>query len=1227
MELEMIFAVLGIEETKDKGQIQNAYRAKLAENNPEDHPEEFMRLRQAYEQALAYADSIEEENAEEEDDSQVGMWMTNVKNVYNSIRKRIDEKEWKKLLEEDVCDDLEFCEDAKIRLFQFLMDNYRLPCNIYKLLDEKFGIEENQDAMKEFLPVDFVDYIIRVVHTDGEYDFAYEYLEGPDGAKFDFFIQSIAELEYAVEEDVSRAQELLDAMKATGITHPYLDAYETVILAKSGFEEDALFMARELIDKNAGSKRTCLIAAEAIYLAGEKEEAVDNFNNLTEPGQECFISEKYLAMYELECKNFEEAVTHCKNAMALQNDETISNLSEEIDRQYLIYMNDNIENGQVSSEELGEVIKALLRTGHEKEALKYINDYPDALTDIEYGESYRIDILSCAGEYDSAISHGEEYIDKILSEKCDDIEWKNAYMRTCYYTGKSYQRKAFELKEIKSRKFTDQLREVVSKTEDGLIPHHMIQGKTQVEPENGWKFISTVEDKDEYLARREEYCTLFDKSIEWYEKMQAEDPDDTAPRIESILSELGAGKYKSVIEKSVKYLEERPDDFIVMTYLQQAYYESGESGEVLELYNSCRAIYPGYYRIYEYAARLFIDYNQYEDAMNIIEIARESGADNDIFEVLEYRIKVLRCQSEGEYDEKHNIGDNLLSVMKKMLDKNDYSYSEILSELFYVMAVYAEYVREQREQDEDISDETGLDLFYAKCSVAVSMNPGSRFYMMGYFYRCYRLYEEAARSYRMFLISEEGNLSAMMQLGNCLVDSGNLDEGLEYYEKVIAVNIDFYDIAGRAAFYYKKLYDEVGIRKYIYRAAELAKHAVEGEEDNAFDMLTYAKCLCDIGEYEEAAERLKLLFDIDKMRIEARRICGQCLRALGRFDEAVEVLREGIGLLEPGEDDNYLYGELIRTYQRAYGFEEVESAFMEAKERGEYYYSMAADYGRALEKAGRYEDAMEFFKKDLSMEEGSAFSEKYCIERIIDMEHFITVRDKGDMKALEKHMLDVYEESKTKSGNLNMQEMITEDLAYYYAYEEMDYDKAIDYMNICLNITFEESVRKVENYYWTGKTKECEIQNKYMYELGKLMFIARINHYAGNEENVSHALDTFINAVTLMYGGENEDETMERFGKVATWGLSNSTMIVEYYVYKNDKERAKKWFDIMTSCKMCGECYHKGNDCVDKYDYIAMYYEYIGDIENAKKYYEISFRTYPSIERAYYKLKQMNEDL
>ena len=71
MELEMIFAVLGIEETKDKGQIQNAYRAKLAENNPEDHPEEFMRLRQAYEQALAYADSIEEENAEEEDDSQV----------------------------------------------------------------------------------------------------------------------------------------------------------------------------------------------------------------------------------------------------------------------------------------------------------------------------------------------------------------------------------------------------------------------------------------------------------------------------------------------------------------------------------------------------------------------------------------------------------------------------------------------------------------------------------------------------------------------------------------------------------------------------------------------------------------------------------------------------------------------------------------------------------------------------------------------------------------------------------------------------------------------------------------------------------------------------------------------------------------------------------------------------------------------------------------------------
>ena len=50
MTVNEAFDVLAIEETKDESLIKQAYRMKLTVTNPEDNPEGFKRLRQAYEQ-------------------------------------------------------------------------------------------------------------------------------------------------------------------------------------------------------------------------------------------------------------------------------------------------------------------------------------------------------------------------------------------------------------------------------------------------------------------------------------------------------------------------------------------------------------------------------------------------------------------------------------------------------------------------------------------------------------------------------------------------------------------------------------------------------------------------------------------------------------------------------------------------------------------------------------------------------------------------------------------------------------------------------------------------------------------------------------------------------------------------------------------------------------------------------------------------------------------------
>ena len=52
MNIEKAFEILGIDITDNKKSIKSAYRKKLVDANPEDKPEEFKILREAYDYAI-----------------------------------------------------------------------------------------------------------------------------------------------------------------------------------------------------------------------------------------------------------------------------------------------------------------------------------------------------------------------------------------------------------------------------------------------------------------------------------------------------------------------------------------------------------------------------------------------------------------------------------------------------------------------------------------------------------------------------------------------------------------------------------------------------------------------------------------------------------------------------------------------------------------------------------------------------------------------------------------------------------------------------------------------------------------------------------------------------------------------------------------------------------------------------------------------------------------------
>ena len=59
--MENIWEILGIEPSQDTAVIKKAYAQQTRKYHPEENPELFLRLRKAYEAALAYCDSSQQQ--------------------------------------------------------------------------------------------------------------------------------------------------------------------------------------------------------------------------------------------------------------------------------------------------------------------------------------------------------------------------------------------------------------------------------------------------------------------------------------------------------------------------------------------------------------------------------------------------------------------------------------------------------------------------------------------------------------------------------------------------------------------------------------------------------------------------------------------------------------------------------------------------------------------------------------------------------------------------------------------------------------------------------------------------------------------------------------------------------------------------------------------------------------------------------------------------------------
>lgn len=194
--------ILGLAPTADISAIKRAYAGKTKLYHPEDDPQGFQRLREAYEFALKQAKYMqnmeladheahetlniidEKENLPAAEvigepehrlatnfliDNTVEQFMNRAKELYGNEILREDIHQWKELLEDDTYWNLDIKQKLDYNMLHFLLDQYqttpyRLPPIVWKLFDQHFFWTAQHRRLYASFPEEFVDFVMERIH-------------------------------------------------------------------------------------------------------------------------------------------------------------------------------------------------------------------------------------------------------------------------------------------------------------------------------------------------------------------------------------------------------------------------------------------------------------------------------------------------------------------------------------------------------------------------------------------------------------------------------------------------------------------------------------------------------------------------------------------------------------------------------------------------------------------------------------------------------------------------------------------------------------------------------------------------------------------------------------------------------------------------------------------------------------------------------------------------------
>lgn len=975
--------ILGIAATDDKGLIKQSYMEKLNYFHPEENPEGFQKLRQAYELALKEADKL---NSEKEiDNSPLGLWMQKVENIYNKFSLRINIQNWEELLQDDVCFQIDSTREASYKLLTFLMDNYRLPQNVWKVLEDRFNWREEREELYKNFPVQFIDFIINeILYED---TIRYDLFKSEEDGNYDTWFNLYYALKDAIKEnEKENAEKFLNDVKELKIEQPDMTILEIRYLLQINEIDKAREIGEKLL-KTLPEYPSLLYAMGNVEFNAKNIEISKQYYQKTVELDESYIGAKIgVADCLFESGDFEEALDIYENVCSIYPYNNYirqciykSNLG--LIGYYTNIINQNLED----SETLFKLAWAYFDTNKYKECKEIANNIKLE----EKSEKYYYNLL---GKVNSELNDHEkalEYFDKWLGI-CDNNDDKG-YIYIL-------EAKQFEAMQDynKALEYYDKALEFSPDSTDCLCSKSTVLNKLK-------KYEEALEVCDKAIAINNNIAHLYlNKAKSLYHL----DEYKEAMRNCEICNDIYAYIVESYLIQVKIYYDVRDYEqgLDVIQNIKELEIENNEVKlyeakilEALSQVDEARKIYlelikeePENHTFYYDFAYFNKDNENYDDALCYI---NKSIALKD--EIYKYYLRGIIYRKTKKYDEAFKDFDYIIKSGKDINIEYAYYNKGLLyfeTDDYEMALIYYNKVIEINPEHSAVNNAIGeiyeKKKLYDKAlefyNKQIEIEDDDYYYInRGWCYISLNRYEEAKNDFETIIETNDKNIYAYNGLGNVYKYEENYEDAIEYFKKILEID-DTYKYAYRDI---GECYEELD---KLDKSEEYYTQAIIKFPDDETFYLDRGLIYAQQDKYDEALKDYEKSVKINPSYSYAYNNMGVVYRDLKQYDKAINFYKKAIEVNssypKPYKNIGYIYMYKLKNYPKAVKY---FTKYININpndpdiynERGEAYFKL----GNTTKSQKDFEIALKYYLEDLKEKENYACIYKeigFCYEHL-----------------------------------------------------------------------------------------------------------------------------------------------------------------------------------------------------------------------------------------------------